>query len=227
MAALNISPIRPLSNSGGGFSSPGGFGNMKPISSNLNSLSRIKPSSDRAKTAFEKIDIGKIGKGYLLVEGAYEKQFGREKYSGLKGQLMSMRKAGKRSVTKNLSKENVKQMYDLISGRLKNKAIGSANYISREDRLEIMKEARKLTVTEGSGFTRQDRKDLLKTVDALREQSRNRVLNRDSSELDSPIDELEPPTGVFQPNSSEHSTGVFEHPSSKSPEPPDDLKMAA
>jgi len=206
MAPLNISPIRSLNNLGGGLPASGGFGGGVPLAGRGNVRLTNSPASSRTEDAFSHLDVERIGKGSLMVEGSYQKQFGEDKYSGLKGQLMGLRSAGKRSITKNLSKENVKQMHDLIAARLGKKSVGSQNFISRQDRLAISKESRKLVKTEGSHFTRADKEDLEKTVATLQKQYKDQILHRDMGEvappLDEPMNEPELPTGIFHPQHS-------------------------
>ncbi len=140
------------------------------------------PSAPRPITrgsVFENIDIDQIGQGRMLTEGSYHNQFGAKKNLGLKGQLGKLKRAGKFSSTKNLSAGNVKQIHDLIADRMKGKAVSSRTIISRQDRLAILKESRKLVKTEGSKFTYQDRDDLKKIVDSLRKQYRDKALGRD------------------------------------------------
>lgn len=164
---LGATPLRPMQPT----ANPGG---VAPV---------LHPSATSAnvgrKSVFGKLDINKIGQGRLLTEGSYDRAIGLKKDIGLKGQLMSMRRAGRRSTTKNLSLENVKQIHDLIADPIKNNALSSSSYISRGDRLKIMKESRRMVKDENTKFTRADRQDLLKIVDTLRRQYKENLLNRD------------------------------------------------
>lgn len=129
----------------------------------------------KPKGALEKIDIDKIGKGRLMTEGVYGRSFGIGKGVGLKGQLSAVRKAGIKDTTKNLSKKNIEQMHDFLAGAISKNAVSSSTYISRHDRAEIMKKSRELAKTPGSGFTFEDRQDLLTIVDELRQQHREKL----------------------------------------------------
>ena len=170
MTTSGLPPIRPLNNFGG---------KLRPINNNFRGVRSI---SSQPRNAFNGLDINRIGKGHLMVEGSYNKQFGVEKYSGLKGQLMKLKTTGRRTVTKNLSLGNIEQMHDLIAGRLKKKVIGSQNYLNRRDKMAIMKESRKLVKTEGSNFTWQDREDLKKIVETARQQYKDKILHRDQTD---------------------------------------------
>lgn len=128
---------------------------------------------DRTKSALEKIDISKIGKGYQMTEGSYHHSIGLERNTGLKGQLMSIKMAGKRNSTRNLSTHNIEQIHDLLAGAISKSAVSSKTYISREDRMEILRKSRQLTKTPGSKFTLEDRKDLVKIMDTMRKQYRD------------------------------------------------------
>lgn len=167
---LNIPPIRPINNLGGG------MGGIRPSANNLRGIGSPRSAP---KSAFDKLDIDRIGKGRLMIEGSYHKQLGGQKFSGLKGQLSKLKMSGKRTVTKNLSTENIKQMHDLIADRLKKKVVGSQIYISKRDKMAIMKESRQLVKTKDSHFTWADRKDLKKTVDTMQKQYRDKVLHRE------------------------------------------------
>ena len=129
------------------------------------------------KGALERIDIDKIGKGYLMTEGSYNKSFGMDRDVGLKGQLSAVRRAGIKTTTKNLSRENIEQMHDLLSSAISKNSVSSNTYISRRDRTDILKKSRDLARTPGSKFSLEDRKDLIKIVDEMRRQSRDKLLN--------------------------------------------------
>ncbi|MBU4374892.1 hypothetical protein KKH38_00070 [Patescibacteria group bacterium] len=154
---------------------------IRPINNNLRGIGSL---NNKPKSAFESLDIDRIGQGRLMTEGSYSKQLGLKKHSGLKGQLMKMKWAGRRGVTKNLSTGNIKQIHGLIADRIKNKTLGSNTIISRRDKLAIMKEARKLVRSgarsEGSKFTWQDRKDLKRTVDVLQKQYKDKIFHREN-----------------------------------------------
>jgi len=167
MAALNIPSGPSLGGLGRSLSRPP-----------LNNTLATRTANRQPKGAFDSLDINKIGKGYLMTEGSYHRQFGVKKYSGLKGQLMKLKKAGKFTTTKNLSTENIKQMHDMIADRIKKKRVGSQVYISRQDKMAIMKESKKLVRTKDSHFTWQDRKDLKKTVETIQKQYKDRILHR-------------------------------------------------
>lgn len=130
----------------------------------------------KPRGALEKIDIDKIGKGYLMTEGVYGRSFGIGKGVGLKGQLSTVRKAGIKDTTKNLSKKNIEQMHDLLAEAISKNAVSSSTYISRQDRTDIMKKSRELAKTPDSGFSFEDRQDLLKIVDEMRRQHREKLL---------------------------------------------------
>lgn len=208
MAGLNMSPIRPLNNLSGGSPASGGFGGGVPLTGSRGVKLTNNLASSRTKDAFGHLDVERIGKGYLMTEGSYQKRFGEDKYAGLKGQLMGLRAAGKHSTTKNLSQENVKQMHDLIAEHLGKKSVSSQNFISRQDKLAILKESRKLVKTEGSHFTWDDREDLEKTVNTLQKQYRDQILNKGRGEAASPVGTPEPPTGIFKPQNSGPNTGL-------------------
>lgn len=133
--------------------------------------SKRTPSSRRG--ALDQIDIGKIGKGYMMTEGSYGTNSGVNRYSGLKGQLAKVRNEGRRSVTKNLSAKNLEQMHDLLSGPISRNAVSSSTYISRRDQIEIMRKSRQLAKQKDSGFSYEDRDDLLKLVGNMRKQHRD------------------------------------------------------
>lgn len=188
--SLNLPPIRPINTLGGGLGgglrpTGGSFNGIRPLN-NLGPAPSpgvahpgvTRPVSNTTRSAFDNIDVEEIGKGRLLVEGAYHKELGTKRYSGLKGQLMKFKIAGKHTVTKNLSMGNVKQIHGLIADRLKNKLVGSQTSISRQDRLAILKESRKLVKTAGSKFTWEDRKDLEKVVNNMRQQYKDRLFHR-------------------------------------------------
>lgn len=136
----------------------------------------------RPKGALEKIDINKIGKGYLMTEGVYGRSFGIGKGVGLKGQLSAVRRAGIKDTTKNLSKKNIEQMHDLLAEAISKNAVSSSTYISRHDRINIMKKSRELAKTPNSGFSFEDRQDLLTIVDEMRRQHREKILGGQSRE---------------------------------------------
>lgn len=141
----------------------------------------VKMNQNKTKGALGQIDIDKIGKGRLMTEGSFAgKSFGLNKYTGLKGQLAQVRRIGKRTSTKNLSKKNTEQMYDLLSKSIQHSSVNSDIYISRRDRMNILQQSRKLTRQSDSDFTFQDRKDLVKIVDNMRKQQRDKILQHDS-----------------------------------------------
>ncbi len=125
-------------------------------------------------TAFDKINVDKIGTGGHFTEGS----FSSKKSSGLKGQLGKLRRSGKHTSTANISKKNAKQMYELVSGRLKSKAINSKIGINVQDKKKIMHEANLLTKEKGSDFSKEDVKDLEKVVDRLKNMGKDNVLSR-------------------------------------------------
>lgn len=134
---------------------------------------------NKPKSALERIDINKIGKGYLMTEGSYTRSFGLNKDTGLKGQLARVRKAGIKTTTKNLSRKNIEQMHDLLADAISGNAVTSNTYISRRDKTEIMKKSRELAKKPGSKFSFEDRDDLIKIVDEMRRQHRENLLNND------------------------------------------------
>jgi len=166
MTALNIPPNRPINNMPS---------SIRPINNNLRGIGSL---NNKPKSAFESLDIDRIGQGRLMTEGSYSKQLGLKKHSGLKGQLMKMKWAGRHGVTKNLSTDNIKQIHGLIADRIKNKIAGSNTIISRRDKIAIMGEARKLVRAKDSKFTWEDRKDLKKTVDTLQKQYKDKIFHR-------------------------------------------------
>lgn len=154
---------------------------LSPPSSGLSS--RLGPAASLAnkkplarKGALDQIDINKIGKGYLMTDGTYGTSNGIARYNGLKGQLAKVRHDGRRSVTKNLSHKNMEQMHDLLVGPISRSAVASGTYISRRDRIEIMKKSRQLAKQKDSGFTFEDRDDLIKIVGNMRKQYRDSIL---------------------------------------------------
>ncbi|MDD2681186.1 MAG: hypothetical protein PHE20_03800 [Patescibacteria group bacterium] len=165
MTALNISPITPIRNLNN---------NPLPINNNHGSSIKVTPK----KGAFDNIDIDEIGQGRLMTEGSYDSRFGKNKYMGLKGQLMKAKHEGRHSTTKNLSMSNIKQIHDVIAKHLKKQAVNSKTYISRGDRLAIMKESRAMVRSKDSNFTSQDRQDLIKIVDSLQKQYKDKILHR-------------------------------------------------
>jgi hypothetical protein len=177
---LNSFPANNLSRPVGlGASGSGGIG----LAGN-NSLSKNPPSRlgrDRSKSALEQIDISKISKGRLMTEGTYEKSFGMNKGVGLKGQLNEARMAGRRHSTKNLSRENMEQMHDLLAEAIKKSSVSSGSYISRQNRVDIMRKSRQLAKSPNSKFTFEDRKDLMKIVDSMRQQYKESLFKKDDA----------------------------------------------
>lgn len=123
--------------------------------------------------AFSKIDIKKIGQGKFLTEG----KFGARRNIGLRGQLGLLKKTGG-SATKNISKKNLDDMSRLISDRLKKHSAASGAHISSRDRKVIMREAEKLVKTKGSGFSREDKKDLEKIVKTMEQKGKDAILGK-------------------------------------------------
>lgn len=161
MCALNIPPIRPISmppstppSSGGGIGVGGGL---------------QSGSLGRKRNPYE-LDLSKIGQGRRMREGTYGTASGAARYSGLRGQLKKMQMTGRHGAVENLSNKNIEQIHDILDARIKKHPSGSGTYLSRRDKLEIMKESRDLARTHGSGFTMEDRKDLEKIVDTMREE---------------------------------------------------------
>ena len=148
--------------------------NLRP----QNDLNRLKTPSVSHRGALESIDINKISKGYLMTEGTYGTNSGVKRFNGLKGQLAKVRHEGRRLSTKNLSHKNMEQMHDLIAAPISRSAVSSGTYISRRDRVEIMKKSRQLAKQHDSGFNFEDRKDLMKMVDSMRKQYRDNILGR-------------------------------------------------
>lgn len=161
---LNSFPVNNLSR-------PVPSGQGASFSNSRAPLNRL--GKDRTKGALENIDISKIGKGYQMTEGSYGASIGFKRGTGLKGQLSSARMAGRRGVTKNLSSQNIEQMHDLLGKAISRSAVSSSTYISRRDRVEIMKKSRELAKASDSKFTFEDRKDLMKIVDNMRKQYRD------------------------------------------------------
>ncbi len=163
----NISPIQPTNNPGPSF---------RPL--NLTPMGGGELMRNKPKSAFDRLDAGKIGKGRLMIDGSYHKRFGEKSHYGLKGQLAGMAYAGRHGITKNLSPQNLEKIYDLIAGRLKKKMAYSATSFSRKDKMGILTESRKLVKQAGSNFTYEDRKDLIKIVNTLQQQFKDRTLHR-------------------------------------------------
>jgi len=167
---LNSFPVNNLSR-------PLPSGQGMSLSNSRTPLNRL--GKDRTKSALDQIDISKIGKGYQMTEGSYNSNLGFKRGTGLKGQLMSAKIAGRKTTTKNLSSQNVEQMHDLLGKAISRSAVSSSTYISRRDRVEIMKKSRELAKTPDSKFTFEDRKDLMKIVDNMRKQYRDSLTNSD------------------------------------------------
>ena len=141
------------------------------------------PNTLPTKTSvFDSIDASQIGEGKYFTEG----KFGDRKNLGLKGQLSKIKRVGG-LFTKNLSKKNLNDMYSIISNRLKKHSRGYGVNITRNDKMSIMQEAEKLIHTKGAKFSREDKEDLEKIVDSLKQQSKNNILNKrhsvESSEI--------------------------------------------
>ncbi|MDD3711166.1 MAG: hypothetical protein PHP37_01005 [Patescibacteria group bacterium] len=170
--------------------------NITPRSNPLGSVARPTP---KPKGALEKIDIDKIGKGYLMTEGSYGRSFGIGKGAGLKGQLSTVRKAGIKTTTKNLSKKNIEQMHDLLAEAISKNAVSSNTYISRRDRASIMKKSRELAKTPDSGFSFEDRQDLLTIVDEMRQQHREKLLKNNFDDLNQPDPKQTDKSGLDNP----------------------------
>ncbi len=135
------------------------------------------PNTLRAKTSvFDSIDANQIGEGKYFTEG----KFGDRKNLGLKGQLSKIKRTGG-LFTKNLSKKNLSDIYNMISNRLKKHSRGYGVNITRNDKMGIMQEAEKLIHTKNAKFSREDKKDLEKIVDSLKQQSKNNILNKKRS----------------------------------------------
>ncbi len=167
---MNIQPVQPLA------SPNSGLGSI--ISNDRRSLN--SPVA-KVRNVFDNLDVNKIGSGRLMIEGSYYKRLGEKTNFGLKGQLMGVKTMGRRTTTKNLSFDNLKQIHNLIADRLKNKAVGSKIMISRRDKINIMKESRKMVKAEGSHFSWQDRDDLKKVVDTIRKQTKDNLFHRDGA----------------------------------------------
>ncbi len=180
---LNSFPTNNLARSGGlaslGLAGPG-LGKLGPAGSTNPSsdLATSRLGRDRSKSALEQIDISKIGKGYQMTEGSYGKSMGIGKGVGLKGQLNEVRMAGRHHSTQNLSKKNMEQMHDLLAEAIAKSAVSSSTYISRKDKTEIMRKSRQLAKSPDSKFTFEDRKDLLKIVDSMRNQYRESLIKK-------------------------------------------------
>lgn len=131
--------------------------------------------TNKSQSVFDKIDIGKIRSGHRFTEGTWNRGIGTgmNKGAGIKGQLGNLYYTRKHDVTKkNLSFENIKTMYGLIKDRIKSKAASSGTFLNRRDACAIMKESRKMVKEKGSDFTWEDRKDLKKVVNTIRDKSR-------------------------------------------------------
>lgn len=124
-------------------------------------------------TVFDSIDSEKIGEGKYFTEG----KFGHKNNLGLKGQLSKLKRNG-RLATKNLSRKNLGDMYNLIANRLKKHSMGYGVHITRNDKMSIMQEAEKLIRTRGSKFSREDKADLESIVDVLKEKSKNSIFKK-------------------------------------------------
>jgi hypothetical protein len=152
--------------------------NLRP----QNGLSRLKTPAVSHRGVMENIDINKISKGYLMTEGTYGTNTGVKRFNGLKGQLAKVRHEGRRLSTKNISQKNLEQMHDLIAAPISRSAVSSGTYISRRDRVSIMNKSRQLAKQRDSGFTFEDRRDLMKMVDSMRRQYRDSILKSDDKD---------------------------------------------
>jgi hypothetical protein len=159
-------------------------------SNNNNFSNSIRGSNlPKIKSVFDSIDTKQIGEGKYFTEG----KFGHKRNLGLKGQLSKLKRNG-RLVTKNLSKKNLGDMYNLIANRLKKHNMGYGVHINRKDKVGIMQEAEKLVRTKDSKFSREDKADLESIVDVLKEKSKNSILEKrylnveDEKKQDSPSD---------------------------------------
>lgn len=166
MALTNNLPIRSTSTP-----------NISPRSSGSGPSASGSPLR-RPGNAFDHLDIDKIGKGRFITEGSYGPQRGVNRYSGLKGQLMKLKSEGKHSVAENLSKNNIKQIHDLIVDRLSKKSVSSQSYFTKRDKIALMAESRKLVKSKDSDFTWEDRKDLMKIVSSIQKQAKSKIINR-------------------------------------------------
>jgi len=137
----------------------------------------MSSDNNKPRNVFDKIDMSKIGSGHRFTEGSWKRGIlsGVKKEAGLKGQLKNLQVAGRRGATKNLSTKNLKQIHGLIADRIKGKVASSGTYLSRRDKIAIMKESRKLVKTKGSGFTWEDRKDLKRVVNTMRSKRKNAI----------------------------------------------------
>ena len=157
---LDIPPIRPVS-----------------MPRSTPPMGGVFGGGGKPKSAFDKLDVSKIGHGRLLREGSYTKRLG----VGLRGQLKELQLRGRHGSTANLSNKNIEQIHDLIDDRIKGHDLGSKTFLSNRDERKILGEARKLAHTEGSGFSMEDRKDLKKIVDTLREEFSDQILHHDNN----------------------------------------------
>ncbi len=130
---------------------------------------------NKPQSAFNGLDIKKIKSGHRFTEGTWNRGIGTgiNKDAGLKGQLRRFQIAGRYGVTKNLSTQNIKQIYGLLADRINRKVASSGDLLNRWDKYALMKESRKMVKENGSNFTWEDRKDLLKIVDRLRDKNRD------------------------------------------------------
>lgn len=196
MPGLNISPIRPINSMSG---------NIRPI----NTFGNTGGISHGPKRVFDSLDIKKIGQGRLLQEGSYHKTLGAPKYAGLKGQLSKLRREGRFTVTKNISKKNIEQIHDLIADRIRKKTVGTGTLINRFDKIAIMKEAKKMVRTKDSGFTKADRKDLKEVVNVLQQKSKDAVLHKNQPAL-SPLSTVESSTFLSENINTELSKNIVD-----------------
>lgn len=139
-------------------------------------MTRLSSKSDNShlpvrNSIFDSIDAQQIGEGKYFTEG----KFGHGRNLGLKGQLSKIKRRGK-LVVKNLSQKNLGDIYGIVANRLKKHDRGYGVHISRKDKINIMNDAEKLVRTKGSNFSREDKDDLEKIVDSLKEQGQKNIL---------------------------------------------------
>lgn len=151
-------------------------------SNNNTPVSNTRSSLLRKKSVFESIEADKIGEGKYFTKGSY----GNRKNLGLKGQISKLKRAGKNLVTKNLSRKNLDDIYDIISTRLKGHNVGYGVHINRNDKIAMMQKAERLVRTQGSKFSREDKADLERVIDVLKQQGKEAILKKRYNNPQSP-----------------------------------------
>lgn len=151
-----------------------------PLSIPSKSNSNEPPSLplSRKKKVFDRIDPSKIKQGRFMKEGKWKSR----KNLGLKGQLGLVKRKGRHFVTDNLSKQDLDDIYNLMSDRLKKHSAGSKAAITKRDRKKIMYAAEELIKTTGGRFSKLDKEDLSDILNTLERKTRDSVLKKGNVE---------------------------------------------